>query len=1176
MRKSLLSIFALILCLTNIFAQKDSEFVTTDGTKFKLNGKDFYFQGSNVYDIGFNQPGPKNFYEEDIISLFKFYKKNNITVLRAWAFSNLEPIRDEKTGGIKYNQSWWKKFHFQKEYGKGVDYDGMKQLCYVIQQAEKYDIKLILSLTNFEHAFGGIPWYMHEYLKAEKNINMSWKEIENSKEEGTRIVDFFSLKKTRNAYKTYVNSLLNYKNPLTDRLIKDEPAIMAWDLCNEPHTKDFDEPLDKRGDTVYEWVKEMSGYIKNIDKKHLVTTGEEGYIVGEETGNATFDWLYNGIKGVDFKRNATVANVDFLTIHSYLDRWDNFDVSSAINFCDKYFKDRADIAKEVNKPIVLEEYGYSAKMDKRGSWKKDHPKDPTNAFFRRVHGVVNKYDYAGMLVWQLMPGKHSENNYNDESENYDILYDIEGADGWVAIKENATALAKKSNGDVVIINATKIISISSNSVSGLIGETYTIKGVYGAKGDYSIALKDIDEDWQSHAYSEVKGVNSGENFSIELTIDKEITNDDAELIWEVQMIGNSTQRAGEKVKFEKKSPIEVTPKAITKIKIIDAPTTIARNKGEKYKITASADSKGSAIIYLKNTKSWKEDYIVPKLIELSRENQDYEVLVNNDIEATDLNLVWQIKLVSTESNVSAERPVSLENISKIVNISKIEIIDAPTTIARNKGEKYKITASADSKGSAIIYLKNTKSWKEDYIVPKLIELSRENQDYEVLVNNDIDATDLNLVWQIKLVSTESNVSAERPVSLEDISKIEIIDAPTTIARNKGEKYKIIASADSKGSAIIYLKNTKSWKEDYIVPKLIELSRENQDYEVLVNNDIDATDLNLVWQIKLVSTESNISAERPVSLENISEIVNISKIEIIDAPTTIARNKGEKYKITASADSEGSAIIYLKNTKSWKEDYIVPKLIELSRENQDYEVLVNNDIDATDLNLVWQIKLVSTESIISAEKPVSLENKTTSIFSTIPQSIFGPEVSTEMKIIDYEESISRRGQRFYDIKVYYPQSTSVEVALKDKNTWNLFSFYKKGINVNGKSEVIHKVFIPTYIKGQNLNLVWEVKNKDGKTIYKDVVLRSFKSIDVKKGRSLVFPVPTNNFVNVKVNQQVDRLELVDVNGRIKISRKLNVNSDLLELDITQLSSGSLYFLNLIKDDIKVSTHKVIKN
>lgn len=864
MRKSLLSIFALILCLTNIFAQKDSEFVTTDGTKFKLNGKDFYFQGSNVYDIGFNQPGPKNFYEEDIISLFKFYKKNNITVLRAWAFSNLEPIRDEKTGGIKYNQSWWKKFHFQKEYGKGVDYDGMKQLCYVIQQAEKYDIKLILSLTNFEHAFGGIPWYMHEYLKAEKNINMSWKEIENSKEEGTRIVDFFSLKKTRNAYKTYVNSLLNYKNPLTDRLIKDEPAIMAWDLCNEPHTKDFDEPLDKRGDTVYEWVKEMSGYIKNIDKKHLVTTGEEGYIVGEETGNATFDWLYNGIKGVDFKRNATVANVDFLTIHSYLDRWDNFDVSSAINFCDKYFKDRADIAKEVNKPIVLEEYGYSAKMDKRGSWKKDHPKDPTNAFFRRVHGVVNKYDYAGMLVWQLMPGKHSENNYNDESENYDILYDIEGADGWVAIKENATALAKKSNGDVVIINATKIISISSNSVSGLIGETYTIKGVYGAKGDYSIALKDIDEDWQSHAYSEVKGVNSGENFSIELTIDKEITNDDAELIWEVQMIGNSTQRAGEKVKFEKKSPIEVTPKAITKIKIIDAPTTIARNKGEKYKITASADSKGSAIIYLKNTKSWKEDYIVPKLIELSRENQDYEVLVNNDI------------------------------------------------------------------------------------------------------------------------------------------------------------------------------------------------------------------------------------------------------------------------------------------------------------------------DATDLNLVWQIKLVSTESIISAEKPVSLENKTTSIFSTIPQSIFGPEVSTEMKIIDYEESISRRGQRFYDIKVYYPQSTSVEVALKDKNTWNLFSFYKKGINVNGKSEVIHKVFIPTYIKGQNLNLVWEVKNKDGKTIYKDVVLRSFKSIDVKKGRSLVFPVPTNNFVNVKVNQQVDRLELVDVNGRIKISRKLNVNSDLLELDITQLSSGSLYFLNLIKDDIKVSTHKVIKN
>lgn len=110
---------------------------------------------------------------------------------------------------------------------------------------------------------------------------------------------------------------------------RDEPAILAWDLRNEGDI-DYgsrDGPLGQRfpREQVLDWLAAESARVRSLDNNHLITAG----------------WLHDAA--------ATALFVDFVSFHHW---WDASDMRRRV----------AEIRAATDKPILMEEFGYSTYM----------------------------------------------------------------------------------------------------------------------------------------------------------------------------------------------------------------------------------------------------------------------------------------------------------------------------------------------------------------------------------------------------------------------------------------------------------------------------------------------------------------------------------------------------------------------------------------------------------------------------------------------------------------------------------------------------------------------------------------------------------------------------------------------------------------------------------------------
>ncbi|KAF7197916.1 putative mannan endo-1,4-beta-mannosidase C [Pseudocercospora fuligena] len=263
-------------------------FVSTKGTKFRLNGENFYFAGSNAYYLPFSQN------RSDIEVGFRAANEAGLKVIRTWGFNDknrtYQPNGFPKYGGEGAGETetvfqWWQ---------DGKSEINLQPFDKVVNAARANDIKLIVALTNNWADYGGMDVYT-------ANLGGSYPYHD----------DFYRVPAIKDAFKRYIKAMVTrYKN---------SPAIMAWELANEPRCgADPDRNLPRSpGDCtpglLTAWKDEMSTYIKSHDPNHLVTTGSEG----QYTRFNPDDAFYNGTDGGDFLAELSLPNVDFGTFHTY-------------------------------------------------------------------------------------------------------------------------------------------------------------------------------------------------------------------------------------------------------------------------------------------------------------------------------------------------------------------------------------------------------------------------------------------------------------------------------------------------------------------------------------------------------------------------------------------------------------------------------------------------------------------------------------------------------------------------------------------------------------------------------------------------------------------------------------------------------------------------------------------
>ncbi|KAA8528039.1 hypothetical protein F0562_035092 [Nyssa sinensis] len=351
--------FILLVLVSEAVAPSPSGFVQTRSTQFVLDGSPFLFNGFNSYWMMHVAAQPSERYK--ISNVFRDAAAAGLTVCRTWAFSD---------GGDQALQI-----------SPGVyDEHVFQALDFVVSEAQKYRICLILSLSNNYKDFGGRTQYVNWARSAGMPINSD--------------DDFYTNTVVKGYYKNHVERVLTRINTITRVAYKDDPTIMAWELMNEPRSQ-----ADYSGKTINGWVQEMAAYVKSMDSKHLLEIGMEGFYGDSMPDRKQYNPGYQ--VGTDYITNNLIKEIDFATIHAYPDIWlSGQSDNSQMEFMQRWMMSHWTDARTVlKKPLVFAEFGKSSKdpgysISARDSF--------LNAIYTNIYNFARTGGIGGGLVWQIV------------------------------------------------------------------------------------------------------------------------------------------------------------------------------------------------------------------------------------------------------------------------------------------------------------------------------------------------------------------------------------------------------------------------------------------------------------------------------------------------------------------------------------------------------------------------------------------------------------------------------------------------------------------------------------------------------------------------------------------------------------------------------------------------------
>ncbi|MDL2221754.1 beta-galactosidase [Parabacteroides sp. OttesenSCG-928-N08] len=355
-------------------ADEKTAFVQRKDAHFELNGKPYYFIGTNYWFGAILGSTGEGGNRDRLIRELDLMKELNITNLRVLVGADgvagqavkARPTLQQAPG--VYNDSI---------------FDG---LDFFMAELGKREMHAVLFLNNSWEWSGGYG----QYLEWAGKGSVPEKGVQDWPVFVEHVAKYAECDSCHAMFMNHIREVVSRTNRYTGKPYSEDPALMAWQIGNEPRVFS-----DSGKEAFVKWLKEAAALIKSLDANHLVSIGNEG-TMGSEGDMALYETIHAD------------ANVDYLTIHIWPKNWSWIDsnrvpesIDIALEKTDLYIQEHLAVAKRLNKPMTIEEFGFPRDNHK---YTLDDPVTArdryyTNIFAHVVEASRNGGAIAGCNFW---------------------------------------------------------------------------------------------------------------------------------------------------------------------------------------------------------------------------------------------------------------------------------------------------------------------------------------------------------------------------------------------------------------------------------------------------------------------------------------------------------------------------------------------------------------------------------------------------------------------------------------------------------------------------------------------------------------------------------------------------------------------------------------------------------
>lgn len=328
----------------------EQELIVREGPTLRTAGsrRPFFYAGINNYYLAID-----NTRREVVDEIIASMGAMGLGVLRTWAFNEAQDKETKLQGPLP---------------GQFVERN-FRMLDYTLDRLAAGGMRAILALTNYWPAYGGMRQYA------------AWNGAR--KAEG-----FYRAPAAQEAYRRFVQVLVERVNTCNGRPYRGDPTILAWQLANEPRNE-----RASRGtaNDLTLWINDTARFLKRtLGVAQLVSVGMEGFYA---RGNASVGgrrWM--DACGTDFVEQHAGDDIDLMGFHLYPDHW-KLDDDEAEQWIVAHARD----ARKLGKPVILDEVGRMAAPQSAAV---------RDASLRRYLRVAADEGVCGTNVWMLSHNGH--------------------------------------------------------------------------------------------------------------------------------------------------------------------------------------------------------------------------------------------------------------------------------------------------------------------------------------------------------------------------------------------------------------------------------------------------------------------------------------------------------------------------------------------------------------------------------------------------------------------------------------------------------------------------------------------------------------------------------------------------------------------------------------------------